>query len=695
MPRRTIFFFILIYLTFLIAPVPKVSAAGEIKLVINGTELANLPAPPVIYNDSTLVPAREVFEHLGASVKWEGDARRVIINYGEHALTMVIGERAAYLNGVETEMRVPPMIINEKTMIPLRFPAECFGFEVAWREDERAAYIYAPPPVIKIPEPDPNENPSESAENHIFDPGVPALAQDISAVDIEFAPHPETTITSLLAPNENFSASYTAVAASPITGAEWFLLSDNRLVVDILNSVCDIYAPFYIDASVPVDGIRASQFSEEPNVTRIVFDLAGAAEYSISLSADRKALTVSFSQTFVTDVLFATDGYADTVTVFGTGAPVVHLVPQNNPDRIEILIANAIMRANVDEHHAGAYVNRITTSQREGRIGCVEARVDSFSSYEIEYSPNAATVRFFASTLRNINYEPLRRSIILPKSSGLSMDAAMIRHTNDYLNNRYTLTLPVDAARIIGQGELITNDYYVKSVLVSQDPAGFTQLVVNEARANAYAVSEDAENYYIDIRLPREVAPHIVVLDPGHGGSDPGTITGGAREKDINLSIVKKVMDLFNGHPSIIAYSTRLSDVSMTREDRAAFANAIGDLFVSVHCNSVARDTAPNGIETWYHPHENDAALGFSCRQFAEIMNRNLVNHLQSNNRGLKSDEIVVLVETTMPAVLLEVGFLSNPAEFVRLNDETYQWLIAQAIYRGINEAFSVYSPRR
>jgi N-acetylmuramoyl-L-alanine amidase len=166
-------------------------------------------------------------------------------------------------------------------------------------------------------------------------------------------------------------------------------------------------------------------------------------------------------------------------------------------------------------------------------------------------------------------------------------------------------------------------------------------------------------------------------------------------EKEINLNISKKVTELFESHPYIKVYATRTEDVTLAREARAVFANGIGDMFISIHANAMTGNALPNGIETWYWPHSNDAQIGLSCINLAEIINRNLVQATGAFNRGLKTDDLVVLRETRIPAVLVEVGFMTNPAELAKLITEAYQWQIAQGIYRGIVEAFNRYTPIR
>ncbi|MDR1665174.1 MAG: N-acetylmuramoyl-L-alanine amidase family protein [Clostridiales bacterium] len=717
----------------------KISAAesgGKIELFVNGRNMAELNVAPVKRDGNVLVPAREVFESVGAVIEWRETEQQLRILYHDRVIAMTLGQLSATVNGEVLVMQAPPVNIDGKIMVPLRFTAERLGFEITFREEGNLIYLYvplieppdaapvppavtpvpaavSPPPPASYPPPAASEIPvtvsNEPQSPNIWftnaqptpppvsiNPASPEPARDVSRQTIQTVQYPETTLKELLTPLETRSAAYTAVTTSPITEVQKLLLPDNRLVVDIVNAQCDIYAPFYVDASVPVTAIRASQFSVAPMTARIVFDLNGAAEYSVQLSEDRMTLTVSFEQHNIQNVTFRTNGASDTITITGSGTPVVQIYPQTNPDRIDIFLANAVLPFERDETQQGAYVSRMVTWQGEDGSACIEAHVKSFSSYDVEYGANSATVRFFPNTYQNMRYDSAAHSIIIPKSSGLRMDINAVRHTDEYTDYRYTLTLPVDAEGLLGHGEMIAGDGYVHSVLIERGSDGFTQLVVNEARVLAFTAHETGDSYIFKANLPRDLYPRIVVIDPGHGGSEPGAMLGDAvKEKDLDLSISMKLMSLFDTDPNIKAYATRLTDTTFAKENRPPYANELGDMFISVHINAAEYGTAPNGIETWYYPHENDGQVGLTCERLAEVIQKNMVGGTGAVDRGIKEGEIVVLHYTTIPAALCETGFLSNPGEAAKLMNPDYQWQLARSIYSGIVEAFREYTPGR
>jgi N-acetylmuramoyl-L-alanine amidase CwlD len=173
-------------------------------------------------------------------------------------------------------------------------------------------------------------------------------------------------------------------------------------------------------------------------------------------------------------------------------------------------------------------------------------------------------------------------------------------------------------------------------------------------------------------------------IDPGHGGRDPGAIgVSGVYEKDLCLSISHKLKVEFANYGIEIMMS-REDDRTLTLSERAEMANEWkADAFVSIHMNSFW-DPKPNGIET-YHMAGNAGGQ----RLATNVQNR-LIQDTQAFNRGVKTANFVVLRETQMPAILIECGFISNPAEESKLRADWYQNIIAAAIGEGIKQYFGL-----
>ncbi len=116
---------------------------GSPVMTVNGTEkpIDENGTVPVIVNDRTLLPVRAVVEEMGGAVAWNGDTQTVTLNYGEDEVRLVIDNTAAYLNNTAQTLDVAPTIINDRTMLPIRFIAESFQFAVDWNENSQTVTI--------------------------------------------------------------------------------------------------------------------------------------------------------------------------------------------------------------------------------------------------------------------------------------------------------------------------------------------------------------------------------------------------------------------------------------------------------------------------------------------------------------------------------------------------------------------------
>ena len=231
---------------------------------------------------------------------------------------------------------------------------------------------------------------------------------------------------------------------------------------------------------------------------------------------------------------------------------------------------------------------------------------------------------------------------------------------------------------------------------------------------------------------PRErretIAPlRLVVLDAGHGGHDTGAIgPGGLQEKDLVLDVTRRVARLLEERLDVKVLLSRDADQFVTLRDRTTYANRErADLFVSIHANA-HRETASAGVETYFLSSEATdgtarqvAALENSVVQLektparpagrldavkailwdlaqsefqqessrlAEVVQDSMTQSLRIPNRGVKQAGFYVLGGAAMPAVLIEIGFVTNPKEERRLKDTKYRDEIARAIYAGLAE---------
>jgi N-acetylmuramoyl-L-alanine amidase len=166
----------------------------------------------------------------------------------------------------------------------------------------------------------------------------------------------------------------------------------------------------------------------------------------------------------------------------------------------------------------------------------------------------------------------------------------------------------------------------------------------------------------------------VIVIDPGHGGSDPGAVgIGGIEEEDVVLDISLQVSSLLERQGAEVVM-TRTSSRTVELAPRVALAERSGaDYFVSIHANAATVNA--NGVETFYF--SSGAGL-------AQSIQDSIIDSTGMTDRGIKQARFYVLTQTSMPSVLVEVGFLTGNRDVTLLSNSRFRTQMAEAIARGI-----------
>jgi N-acetylmuramoyl-L-alanine amidase len=184
-----------------------------------------------------------------------------------------------------------------------------------------------------------------------------------------------------------------------------------------------------------------------------------------------------------------------------------------------------------------------------------------------------------------------------------------------------------------------------------------------------------------------------IVIDPGHGGSDPGAIgKSGLAEKDVTLAISTELRKLLEAKNAVViltrttdrdVHSRQASD-AQELQSRVNIANkASADVFVSVHIDSFVDSTA-KGTTTYFAPQSVRGEL------LASKMQQSLVEQINLPDRGFRENNFYVLKHATMPAVLAEVAFISNPSEEAKLQQPDFIKKAAYGLFTGLTRFFSI-----
>jgi N-acetylmuramoyl-L-alanine amidase len=284
------------------------------------------------------------------------------------------------------------------------------------------------------------------------------------------------------------------------------------------------------------------------------------------------------------------------------------------------------------------------------------------------------------------------------------------------------------------------NIYQLSSKVVRQNNEYFVHIdsfinIVNSSLQNLSIISNSLEIIISSTAKTKNVAIKnidieknkwkfsTIIIDPGHGGKDPGAVGyRGTLEKDIALDVAKRLEKKISKNMKVKTVLTRDEDIFLKLGERTRIANENnGSLFISIHANA-ATDRRASGFETFLiGPNKNEAAVRVAAREnsvlelegvagkkltnedliqatiaqsafasksekFAALVQEEIGKRVQGKNRGVKQAGFYVLMGASMPNVLVELGFISNLAEEKKLRSSQYREVLATAIFRALEK---------
>ncbi|WP_169738590.1 N-acetylmuramoyl-L-alanine amidase family protein [Desulfofalx alkaliphila] len=282
-----------------------------------------------------------------------------------------------------------------------------------------------------------------------------------------------------------------------------------------------------------------------------------------------------------------------------------------------------------------------------------------------------------ARTVENIEAEVEDDAVVL--------DLAVAEGVNKVftLSNPNRLVIDLEDATIDTEGISEIDSDLVFAVRVGQFEETVARVVVDLKQAVTYQLQQGKDSLKVTLAADKgqdiERDYNTIVIDPGHGGRDPGAISPytGRFEKEFCTALAQLVADLLEDE-GFDVIMTRSGDEYVSLEERVRLANSTNAFaFVSIHANS-APNTEVSGVEVY--------TKRGSDRTFARITADAIVKRSGQNNRGAKEADFYVIRHTGMPAILIEAGFLTNVQEEQYLYDPRNQEVIAQGIVDGILE---------
>lgn len=287
---------------------------------------------------------------------------------------------------------------------------------------------------------------------------------------------------------------------------------------------------------------------------------------------------------------------------------------------------------------------------------------------------------------------------VRPIAEALGAEVLWIGQTRQVIlfRGEDTLVLTLGSAQAVVNGESADLPGGVPAVVVSVGGGERTMVPLRFVSEQLGAqVGWDNASYTARVSSHPETSavpgvdrPFRVALDAGHGGYSPGTVNEGYSEKDVNLPITLRTAQLLEEKGCEVVL-TRAGDSYVDLYERCAIANrAEADIFVSIHSNALPGNPDFQGTFTYSYPGSARGA------QLAQAIQSAVCAAAGSIDRGIRTENFVVLRETHMPAALLETGFMSNHQELMLLLDPAYQEKLARGTARGIMDYLNTLLPQ-
>ncbi|MFZ5823557.1 MAG: N-acetylmuramoyl-L-alanine amidase [Bacillota bacterium] len=594
--------------------------------------------PPIIVDGRLLIGVRAVGEAVGGTVDWNPETRQVTVTRRTDKVVLTIGGNEAVVNGKAASLEVPPLIFENRTMVPLRFIAEALGGSVHWDGATRTANILRKPAEV-------------TQVTYLNTPAKGMIKVTLSEPLISISPQTEGNTLAL-----NL---YPAAIATPKPAQN---VGDG-----LVNQI---------------------GLTEGWRQVRLAIGLVHAPSYRYHVSPDGLELTIELDHT-VTAAGFRQEGRIALVSIGATGKLAYKTLKLTNPDRLVVDISGARLTPGTPPTVAvgKGFISQIRMAQFQKDVVRVVIDMTDDPPAQVVATGRGLEVRFVPQ-ITAVKTEKLQGKTRLTLVGTLPMDATVVAVPE---KKQIVITVPQGISGLKDSTVKVA-DGTINTVAVATGANGTSSLITVQL---PYYLGHTVLSKNGDANIALELVTSPVYgrriwVDAGHGKvpggkDDPGSIGKVYRvyEKHANLQVSLELQKLLQAAGAQV-FMTRTGDEGIDFTQRPALVNATRppvDLFVSVHHNSAASPTA-RGVETYYW------TTNPKSRRAAELIHPAVIKALGFPDRRVRSEAFYVIKEVLSPSVLIELGYLSNAEEEKAIAAPGYALKAAEGIKNGIFQFF-------
>jgi N-acetylmuramoyl-L-alanine amidase len=681
-------------------------------VTVNGKSIDVKAMPSIIISNTAMVQGKKVFNssYIGATYLYNKTDKTVTFTKGNTEVKLTLGSPIAYVNGSPRIMDTSPLVVKNLNtnksyiMVPGSFVSSYLGYDYSWNSSTKTSVITTRTEedndddvIVDGPELGGDDNLPEVtlfswALKDMYSFDYEQVKNKINTTEIA---SDIDTASNIYAVAKDYSYSttketYLVYSSTPI-GKLTAGISGDSLNISVANSMTNTTS--YLLGGSIVDTISTSYQSDNNSSSLSFHLLSPDVKYELTLSDDKNILYVTVYKNYLSNITVGKKGNYEYVQLTGMNPLSVEVSQANN--LLVLTIPNTINGVGdnyADTSTLAAFKTVQVLTMDQNSIQLILNLSDS-QQYNVTNVNNIYTISF-----GNQDTVSTTSTMQIPLPAGVTY--SQVRHEDLYYNKQFSIILQGDYRTFYSQNPITKTSSVIRNIEVIYKN-NETYINVSTTKLQGYKLANKSGTISVTIGDPRDIYKNIVVLDAGHGGTDPGamrTYNGKTiNEKDINFAIIQKAVKYFNSADSDIkVYLSRYNDTKVDLYERAAFSEVVGaDLFISLHMNA-NYDTSIDGTEIYYTESNNSISeMGINSKGLASLFLNSLPNMVGTDTRSIRAQNYVVTRENTVPAILIELGFMSNVGDLSLMVDSTFQEETAKAIYNILNIVFDSYPTGR
>lgn len=709
---------------------------------------------PFTIKGTTYLPVRAVSEALGKKVNWDNETKTVSIDDQDTEYDIKKFEGKAEgrnaqekkeiyynnikikINGKEIEPKdsngnvVEPFTISGTTYLPVRAVSEALGKNVGWNGETKTVFISSIEKVAKISnvvikiidgvtcaeitsDTPINEYKYYSLEQPnrlVIDLKNSSLNLEKNSRDINYdgikqvrCGMQENNVSRVVLEMEDIGT-YKVVQSND-RKTTYLALNENFVLPDSITKDNSGIVASNDDKIYPPSGEQKDDIIDEPTDVKSGDDEVIPPDDKNTESGDNVIISDDDPKepeidnlSLVNSIKYSSSTNKTKISI--DGEYEYNVFSLTNPDRVVLDIKNS--KLNIDGPTTitpnNKNIKAIRFSQNEKDVVRVVFDINSKSDYLVTEKNGELSIELEEKTYKNVDYinYGTYATLIL---QGTDIDYFDTGKSS--AGNKFYITYSSKKFKT-GTGTIEVGDEFVEEIGIKS-----TKITIMGESDVSYSMKQVGDNVVVTIKNKKADSSKenkVILVDAGHGGTDPGACNGTTYEKDYNLKIALKLYEMLKDTDGIEVRISRDDDVFISRDGRLEYVleNDDANLVVSIHNNSLANKNYKGTMVLYYNKPNEKEDHGITSKEFAMLVKENLIERLGTTDRGVVNrDDLWILTQnhlgerpdlktTNIPSILCEVIYISNDEEAARLRTEKFQQDVAQAIYDGIIEAIEV-----